>query len=507
MLNCAAYLALILADPSGENMTAASQNTLYWHDYETWGEVPAQDRPVQFAGIRTDEDLNILGEPLMMYCRPTPDSLPKPEACLITGITPQLALEKGIHEFEFVANIIAELGAPGTCGVGYNSIRFDDEVTRYALYRNFYDPYEREWRNGNSRWDIIDMVRMTRALRPDGILWPDYEDGTPCFKLDRLTHANGLVHDAAHDALSDVYATIAIAKLIKTQHPKLYDYAYRLRDKRFANSLIDIAQHKPVLHISSRFPSSQGNAALVLPLAFHPSNKNSVIAYNLSVSPRDLLDLSVAELRLRLFTRTEDLPEAAEHLALKEIHLNKTPMLLPTAMLDDKTAERLQINKVLCEQHWQMLATLNSAEQRDLQQKLYQLYSEQKFVEKIDPEQMLYSGFFEAPDKKVMHRIRSATPRELATESYAFKDARLPELLFRYRARNFPDSLSAEENQRWRTYCIARLTDASAGANIVFAELESRVHALTSIETTTDVQKDVLTSLLAYAGKLVSGAH
>jgi exodeoxyribonuclease I len=485
-------------------MKADISPALYWHDYETWGEVPAQDRPSQFAGVRTDEELNIIGEPLMIYCKPSPDSLPKPEACLITGLAPQIALEKGLSEVEFVAKIIAELGAPGTCGVGYNSIRFDDEVTRYALYRNFYDPYEREWRNGNSRWDIIDMVRMTRALRPDGIEWPNYDDGSPCFKLEQLTKANNLAHESAHDALSDVYATIALAKLIKIKQPKLYDYAYRLRDKRFASSLIDIDAHKPLLHISSRFPSAQGNAALILPLAFHPSNKNSVIAFNLSMSPQDLLSLSVEELRTRLFTRTEDLSAGSERLPLKEIHLNKTPMLLPPAMLDDKTAERLQINKMQCEQHWQQLTQLSVDDQQQLQQKLYKLYGEQTFAEKTDPEQMLYQGFFNDHDKKLMQQVRQSSPDQLAQKKFLFNDARLPELLFRYRARNFPQSLNDEEKIRWREFCLRRLTDPAAGASMVLEQLQKEVARLTADEATTDVQKVLLGLLQDYADDLTN---
>ncbi|MES2672863.1 MAG: exodeoxyribonuclease I [Pseudomonadota bacterium] len=488
-------------------MKTEPQNTLYWHDYETWGEVPAQDRPSQFAGIRTDEDLNIIGEPLMLYCRPAPDLLPKPEACLVTGLAPQFVLAEGLSEVEFIAKIIAELGAPGTCGVGYNSIRFDDEVTRYALYRNFYDPYEREWRNGNSRWDIIDMVRMTRALRPEGIEWPNYDDGKPCFKLEMLTKANHLVHDAAHDALSDVYATIAIAKLIKTKQPKLYDYAYRLRDKRFSASLIDIAQHKPLLHISSRFPSEQGNAALVLPLAIHPNNKNSVIAYNLSVSPQDLLDLSIDELRLRLFARTADLSEGVVRLPLKEIHLNKTPMLLPPGMLDNVTAERLRIDKAGCEKHWQLIKALTVIQQAQLQQKLYKLYSEHSYLEKTDPEQMLYNGFFNEQDKKMMLQVRRASPDDLAMKSFVFQDQRLTELLFRYRARNFPQSLTQAEQQRWLAFCRLRLTDATAGASLVFDELKARVAAMLVEDTATDQQKEVLKSLQSYAESLIARCH
>lgn len=483
-------------------MKSAAQNTLYWHDYETWGEVPAVDKPSQFAGIRTDEELNILGEPLMLYCKPAADLLPKPEACLITGLLPQVAAERGLPECEFIAAIHAELSRPGTCGVGYNSIRFDDEVTRYTLYRNFYDPYEREWRNGNSRWDIIDMVRMTRALRPEGIAWPDYEDGRPCFKLEMLSKANNLKHEAAHDALSDVYATIAVAKLIKTKQPKLYDYAYRLRDKRFVASLIDIDSHKPLLHISSRFPAENGNTALVLPLAMHPTNKNSVIAFNLGTDPQALLTLSVDELRLRLFTRTEDLPEGVERLALKEIHFNKTPMLLPPSMLDDATAQRLTIDKRSCEQHWQTLRNLSVSEWQALQQKLYQLYSTQEFAEKTDPEQMLYSGFFDEQDKRLMVQVRQATPELLSKELFAFRDPRLTELLFRYRARNFPTSLNVEEQQRWQAFCRWRLTTKEAQASLTLDEFDERQQRLMEDGNTTAAQQDLLKQLVAYADKL-----
>ncbi|MDQ2078450.1 exodeoxyribonuclease I [Marinimicrobium sp. ABcell2] len=481
-------------------MAGQQQNgarTLYWHDYETWGENPAQDRPSQFAGIRTDEQLNIIGEPLMLYCRPAPDTLPKPEACLVTGLTPQLALEQGVPEREFIAAILAELGQPGTCGVGYNSIRFDDEVTRYTLYRNFYDPYEREWRNGNSRWDIIDMLRMTRALRPEGIQWPNYDDGRPCFKLEELTRANNLSHESAHDALSDVYATIAIARLVREKQPKLYQYAYRLRDKRFAGSLVDIDSHKPLLHISSKFPNENGNAALVLPLMRHPDNNNSVLVFNLASNPADLLNLDVEGLRERLFVKTEDLPEGSERLALKEVHLNKTPMLLPPNMLDDKTARRLRINREQCEAHWRQLANLTLDERRALQVKLHQLYRERSFTPKTDPEQMLYDGFFDDSDKRLMAQVRKMSGDELAQQHFDFKDSRLPELLFRYRARHYPESLSSQEQASWRTFCRSRLTDPQAGGSLTWDQLVQRLATLRS-GTLSDQQRGILTELERY---------
>ncbi len=480
----------------------ASQNTLYWHDYETWGEIPAQDRPSQFAGVRTDEDLNILGEPLMIYCRPSPDLLPKPEACLITGLTPQIAMEKGLPEYQFAAKIHSELAHPGTCGCGFNSLRFDDEVTRYLLYRNFYDPYEREWRNGNSRWDIIDVVRMARALRPEGIVWPNYDDGRPCFKLEMLSSANQLAHEAAHDALSDVYATIAVAKLVKQKQPKLYDYAYRLRDKRFAASLIDIHGAKPLLHISSRFPAENGNAAMVLPLAFHPTNKNSVIAYNLLFNPRDLLHLPAEELRERLFTRTEALADGEERLALKEIHLNRSPMLLPPSMLDDVTARRLQIDREIIERHWQVFHQLTPLERQALQEKLFAVYGGIEFAEKSDPEQMLYNGFFNDADKKLMLEVRRSSPQQLASKNFPFQDARLSELLFRYRARNFPESLSTQEAASWQLFCKHRLTDPQFGASLTLAEFREKIATLLALNSANDREHLLLRSLEIFAAEL-----
>lgn len=472
--------------------------TLYWHDYETWGEVPSQDRPSQFAGIRTDEDLNIIGSPLMIYCQPTDDFLPKPEACLITGITPQRALAEGLSEPEFIAAIHAELSLPGTCGVGYNSLRFDDEVTRYTLYRNFYDPYEREWRNGNSRWDIIDMVRLTRALRPEGIEWPNQEDGRPSFKLEHLTAANGISHEGAHDALSDVHATIAVAKLIKTRQPALYHYLFELRRKQKVAELIDIPGRKPLLHVSSMFPSEHGCTAIVAPLAMHPVNKNAVIVCNLSIDPTPLLQLSAAEIVEKLYTRTEDLADGEERIPLKLVHLNKCPVLTTVKLLDDASAARLGIDKALCEQNWQKLRSEN------LQAKLQQVYSSKAFDDPTDPEQQLYQGFLQDADKRVCERVRQGNDHTFRSQKLEFKDKRLSALLFRYRARYFPESLSQEESEQWTHWRRQKLNDPAVGSGITFAEFHQRVEEIQRSWELGAEQQRVLSEVIDYVNQLQS---
>jgi exodeoxyribonuclease I len=468
--------------------------TLYWHDYETWGASPSQDKPSQFAGIRTDEDLNVIGDPLVAYCQPMSDCLPHPEACLLTGITPQKALAEGVSEIEFFRLIHEQLSQANTCGVGYNSIRFDDEITRYGLYRNFYDPYEREWQNGNSRWDIIDMVRLCYALRPDQFQWPINEQGVPSFKLELLTKANGLVHDAAHDALSDVYATIALAKRIKQTYPALYEYAYSLRDKRKVATMIDLHQRKPFLHISSRFPAAQGCAALVMPLVEHPNNKNSIICYNLSVDPEPLLSLSVDEICERLYVKQEDLPEGCERIPLKEVHLNKSPIVVTAKALDEAASSRLGIDKDLCAHHWQQLR------QADIANKISQVFQNNHFPPKLDAEQQLYDGFVNSHDKHLLSAIRGAEPETLSAYAEQLKDPRLRVLLFRYRARHFPHILSAQELKQWQQWRYERLTENSSGASITLEEYFERISACSEDVT---VDQHIVQALLDYGDNLL----
>lgn len=471
--------------------------TLYWHDYETWGEVPAKDRPSQFAGIRTDEDLNIIGAPLVLYCKPSRDVLPKPEACLVTGLSPQKALAEGVPEPEFIAAIHAELSMPGTCGVGYNTLRFDDEVTRHALYRNFYDPYEREWRNGNSRWDIIDMVRLTRALRPHGIEWPNHEDGRPSFKLEHLTAANGIGHESAHDALSDVHATIAVARLIKERQPALYDHIYQLRSKQKTAALIDLVNRKPLLHISSMFPAENGCAAIVAPLAMHPTNKNAVIVCNLSVNPQPLIDLTAEELATKLYTRTEDLAAGEERIPLKLVHLNKCPVLTTVKLLDDAAAQRLNIDKAVCERHWQQLQAA------DLTRKLQQVYAGNHFAPSPDAEQQLYGGFLQDADKRTCEQVRRAGAEQFLRQHFVFEDPRLTTMLLRYRARYFPQTLSADERQEWESWRREWLTNPAAGAGITLDELHQRIVQIRAERTLDGQQQQLLTDLENYAADLL----
>ncbi len=446
-------------------------SSLFWYDYETTGIDPRRDRPLQVAGIRTDEQLNEIGEPLNIYCRPSDDILPHPAACLVTGITPQVLVEKGLDEAEFMARVHAQLALPGTCTVGYNSLRFDDEVTRYSLYRNFFDPYAREWQGGNSRWDLIDLLRTAYALRPEGINWPE-EDGRVSLKLERLTQANGIEHGQAHDALSDVRATIALARLLRSKQPKLYDYLYQLRSKQRVMDQIRLLQ--PLVHISGRFAGARHYLAVVLPLAWHPRNRNALIVCDLHSEITPLLDEDAATLQRRLYTRHDQLAQDELPIPLKLLHINRCPVLAPLNVLRDTDSQRLNLDMPL----YQARADKLRQAQHQWQEKLQQLYTEESFTPSADPEQQLYDGFIGERDRRLCEQVRRAEIQELAQARWPFDDQRLPELLFRYRARNYPGSLSEEEQQRWQQFCRQRLSEAEAGAPNTLAQFEQHLNEM-----------------------------
>ena len=429
--------------------------TFFWHDYETTGADPRRDRPVQFAGIRTTLALEIVGEPVMFFAQPPREMPPHPDACLITGITPQHATREGLIEAAFAARVHEQLAAPGTCGVGYNSLRFDDEFTRQMLYRNFYEPYGREWEHGNARWDLIDLVRLCQALRPEGIVWPLREDGTPSFKLEHLASANGLHQERAHDALSDVHALIGLARLIRARQPRLWDWYYALRRKQKVFDLLDVVHMTPVVHVSSRYPASRHCLAVIAPLAMHPSRSGEIIVYDLACDPAAWLALDEDEIADRIFTARADLPEGIERIPLRTVRANHAPALAPLSVLQGVDLDRLQLDLDRCGAHRRTLQAIDGLAEK--LRRVYQRAAELPPPE--DPELALYGGgFLPDADKQLLRQVRATPPDELGRRAFPFRDGRYAELLFRYRARNWPDTLDAGERERWDAFRRSRLS-------------------------------------------------
>ncbi|KAB0584926.1 exodeoxyribonuclease I [Ideonella dechloratans] len=479
-----------------------SDFSFFWHDYETFGRVPRRDRPSQFAGVRTDADLNEVGEPVMVYCQPAPDTLPDPESCLLTGILPQQCLAQGLPEHRFAATIEAELARPGTVGVGYNSIRFDDEVTRHLFWRNLLDPYAREYKNDCGRWDLLDTVRCMYALRPEGIEWPRHEDGRPSFKLEHLSAANGLLHEAAHDALSDVRATIALARKIRQAQPRLWEFCLKLRKKDAVWAEIGVG--RPFLHISGMYGPERGCLGVVWPLAPHPTNRNELIVWDLAEDPSELFTLNAEQIRQRLYTRTEDLPEGVTRLPIKTIHVNKSPVVignlktLPPAM-----AERWGVDLVRALEHAELCAHRGAS----MAGIWPDVFTRPGGEQPVDVDEDLYGGFLGPQDRTRLDRLRKTSPDDPAWQTASFDDPRLEELVFRYRARNFPDRLGSTERDRWEQLRVARLHEG-VGGGLTVARFLERVDELAEAAAERDDERAqlLLEALVDYAEQ-IAPAH
>ncbi|VFP87175.1 Exodeoxyribonuclease I [Candidatus Erwinia haradaeae] len=470
--------------------------TLLFYDYETFGKNPSLDRPAQFAAIRTDINFNPIEEPKIIYCQPSLDYLPQPEAVLITGITPQIAYDRGINESEFSKQIYKIFNVPNTCIIGYNNLRFDDEISRNLFYRNFYDPYSWSWKNKNSRWDLLNVIRTCYALRPKGIKWPIDLDGFPSFRLAALTQENGIAHNHIHDAKDDVYATIELAKLIKKKQPNLYHFLYHHRNKNQLNKLINLREMKIIVHVSNTFGRKRKYTSLISPLDWHPKNKNTLITCDLDSNIAPLFKMNYHELRAQLYGHDKNYLEIVP-IPLKLIHLNRCPIITPANTLRPVDSTRLNINTEHCVNNFKKLQKYPQ-----IRKKIIELYSEQPPFQPLDDvDAQLYQGFFNPIDQLSIQIIRKTHPTKLSTLNLSFHDRRLSKLLFRFRARNFPSTLDAIEKQMWLKHRRTILNQK------YFNQYIENIYSLLELYKFNQDKKTTLEDLLSYTKELQAHTH
>jgi len=426
--------------------------TFFFYDLETSGLNPRHDRIMQFAGQRTDLALNPIGEPYNILVKLNDDTLPSPDALMVTGITPQQTQADGLTEAEFAKLLMDEVFTEGTISVGFNNIRFDDEFIRTLFWRTFTDPYEWSWRDGRGRWDMLDVVRMTRALRPDGIKWPEV-DGKEVNKLELITKENGIDHFKAHDALSDVEALIAVTKLIKEKQPQLYAHLFAMKDKKKVAELVNLDDKRPFVYVSGQYDAAYHKATVAFPLT---SGRNgNVVVYDLRYDPTPLLSLSAKELAKSMFASWEERQkDDFVKLPVKEMQLNRAPAVAPLGVLEREGGwERIGLDMETIEKHRKLLLSTPA-----FAENIRSLYEGRpEFAKESDPEAQLYDGFVPDTDKLRIDKVRNADVNALADLHPEFVDERLTELLLHYKARNYPQSLAEDEVGAWEAWRADRI--------------------------------------------------
>lgn len=439
-----------------------------FYDFETTGADPACDRPVQFAALRTDESFEPIGEPVMLYCQPSDEVLMHPTAARITGILPsKLPVLGALPEAEFAAQIYALMHEPGTCAVGFNSLRFDAELLRYLFWRNLREPYGHEWQNGNSRFDVLDCVRALRALRPAGIDWPVDAEGVPTLRLEALTAANGIAHVGAHDALADVRATRDVLALCQRAQPKLVAYLLNLRNKQAVADFVDHPQRRTgFVHVSPMIATAIGNASVFANFGVPQGINTQRILWDLRADPTRLLDESVEALAAARFVRG-DAANDIIRLPIKMLHLNRVPLVAPMALVNEAgVAERLRLDLPSVRRH-QSLAVQHFSEMADKLRAVMEISTE--FAPKM-AECALYDGFLERQDRNRLDQFCQAFDHASAQGATAatlapalaqllatdWQDARLRELVPRFVARHWPSALTESARANWSDWVRAQ---------------------------------------------------
>ncbi len=429
--------------------------SFFFYDLETTGIKAREGRIMQFAGQRTDMNLNPVGDSENIYIKLTADVLPEPEAVLLTGITPQQTLLDGITEFEFLKYFEKEIATPGTIFVGYNTVRFDDEFMRSLHFRNFYDPYEWHWKDNRSRWDLLDLVRMTRALRPDGIEWPFSEEGVPTNRLELITKLNGLAHEHAHDALNDVMASISVAKMIRDKEPKLFEYLLTMRNKKDIKQFIN--DNETFVYSSGKYPNEFMKTAVVQ-LLHKGDDQSGALVYDLRQDPMPFAELTPTELVER-WAYTKD-PDAPTRLPVKTMKYNRCPAICPTGLIKDEAVQkRLGVTLDLIEANRAKLAALPELRKNIAKAQILMDQERQAGygTAEVEAEELIYDGMVADHDRNLLRVVRSAEPTELETFVSSFHDGRLKAILPRYKARNFPAAMTDEELQAWEAYRTQKL--------------------------------------------------
>jgi exodeoxyribonuclease-1 len=476
-------------------------DSFFFYDLETSGFDPRKARVMQFAGQRTDMALQPIGEPVNVLIKLAPDILPDPGAVLVTGITPQQTLTDGVTEAEFLQMFHQDVVQPGTIFMGFNSVRFDDEFMRFLNYRNFYDAYEWQWKDACSRWDLLDVVRMTRALRPEGIEWPYASDGRPSNRLEYLTKVNKLEHANAHDALSDVSATIAVARLIKAKQPKLFDYLLESRNKKAVKSLV--LKGEPFVYTSGRFASEYLHTTATVLLCPH-EDQDAALVYDLRFDPRPFMEMTVLEL-VEAWRFTKD--KEVQRLPVKTLKYNRCPAVAPLGVLADAAAqERIKLSLETLTQHLSYLRTGQTKFAENVRAAVKQLDKERAglapelFDNELTVDERLYEKFIDSRNAATMQAVRTADPAEMVQLGSRFNDDRLKSLLPLYKARNYPASLTSEERTSWDAFCSKKLLEGGRESQLAkyFGKLEQLAHS-----DLTEKQRYLLEELQLYGESIV----
>ena len=465
----------VLEDQRPATMLAnnpAAANGFVFYDVETTGISRCFDQILQIACIRTDGDFNIVDpecDILNLRCRRLPWITPSPGAMLVTGVTHDQLERAPLSHYEMMCAVNAayENWSPATF-IGYNSLRFDEELLRHGLFSSLYPAYLTSQR-GCGRADVYRMLQVVTALAPGVIALPEI-NGRPSMKLGNVLRANGIVfsEDEAHDALADVRGTIALLKLMRQRCPIIVEHMLGMASRDGAATFLD---QNPIIRHVTHFGTA--HLAMVKPMAANPDNRNEVAIFDLGFDTAPYLNMSVDELANAL----RSLPRV-----ISSIRLNAQPAILTREALLDETVERnpediddytieARAISISLAQHFRD----NVAEAMQLLQRRY--------IPGPYIEEQLYSGGFPSfADKRLASRFHRITDwRQRLALVNEFDDARLRTHALRLVYAEAPRALPSPALDELHDWTRERLL--SLGDGLPWLTIHSACDELASLTT------------------------
>ena len=254
-----------------------------FYDTETTGIETTFDQILQFAAIRTDDDLNEL-ERFNIRCRLLPHIIPSPIALQVTHVTPSMLTDSALpSHYEMVRQICDTLleWSPATF-IGFNSMSFDENLLRQALFQTLHPPYLTNT-NGNARSDALRVAHAASVYTPDAMVVQTNDRGRQVFTLDRLAHANGYNYDDAHEAMADVEATIYMVRLIRDRAPGVWKAMDRATTK---NAVKDYVATESLFSLTESY-FGQTYSWLVTACGQNPKDAGQLSVFDLSFDHDD----------------------------------------------------------------------------------------------------------------------------------------------------------------------------------------------------------------------------
>ena len=445
------------------------EKTYLFYDIETTGLNKCFDQVIQFAAIRTDLALKEL-ERYECYIKINQDVLPSPMAFITHRISLSTLEEKGVNELEAMVQIHKLFNIPGTISVGYNTLRFDDEFLRFSFYRNLLPPYTHQYANGCSRMDIYPMTVMYHLYKKERLNWPENN-----LKLENISRKNNFADGAAHNAMTDVIATLNLARCLH-QDIKVWDYLIGFFDKqidqeRYQQLVGQKNHHLPIgIMIDGKFGPEQNYQCAVTPIGTHHHYKNQQLWLRLDFAK--LNDAKPDDFIQYTHVISKKTGEPGLILPMKTRFLQ--PYLIKQQPFIVEMASRLTQNKALFER-------ISS---------YYQNYTYPK-VANLDVGAGLYeNGFLSYQDQNTCKQIHQSAPQEKMAAIRKLSEFYLQELGIRMIGRHFHGFLNQEEKKSYQEYINLINSEDNHLSDYVGRQRFTRKIAFQEIQTLLSQQLD-----------------